>query len=108
MSFLSILKTVAVDVEKGIFAVANVGQAATPIITALDPPAGVLLGLIFNSIVAIEQLVPEKGAGAKKKPLVVGILGANGIQDPAAFGAAIDGLVAALNAVAAASAPAKA
>jgi hypothetical protein len=100
-SFLSILKTVGADLEKGIFIAANAGQAATPIVTALDPPIGVMLGLLCNSILQVEQLVPGAGLGPKKKQLVIDIVGANGIVDPTAFGAAIDGLVATFNALAA-------
>lgn len=107
MSFISILKTIALDLEHGIFIAANVGQAASPIITAIDPAAGIILALVCNSIVQVEQLVNVPGKGPAKKQIVTEIINATypTTPNPAQLSTMIDALVATFNALSAIQTP---
>lgn len=57
------------SVVKGITNVA--GQFGVPVITAINPVAGVITGKILSGIVAAEQAIPAPGTGATKASMVM-------------------------------------
>ena len=75
----------------------------TPVLSVI-PVAGPIITTVIGAISAVEGLVPQSGAGAAKKQAVTTVVNAAapGI-DPAALSTAIDQIVAAFNALAAAT-----
>lgn len=93
MSFLSILKTIGTDVEKGV-------AVATPFISVAASfiPGGSIASTVLSSVVAAEQLVTTPSSGTQKKSIVTSII--NTIHpglNQTTVSNAVDGIVAALN-----------
>jgi hypothetical protein len=94
MSWLSVIGKIFTGVQTATNAIAPVA----PIIEAI-PTVGGIFGVIFNTVVQVESLVPQPGKGADvKKPVATTLINAQvpGL-DQAQLSAAIDSLVAALN-----------
>src|SRR5580658_5056986 len=104
MSFISVIEQIGTDVLKGLGIFAGIAIAAAPIVTTFNPAAGTILGLVANTILQVEQLIPGQGKGAIKKPITTTIVQANlpagSTLTPAQLSAMIDALVAAFNALA--------
>jgi hypothetical protein len=98
MSFLTILKGIGHVLQVGVTDVAPFA----PLIGAV-PVVGPIFTTVFQSIFAVEQIITPANSGAAKKAAAIQLINAvHPGLDPAALGAAIDAVVAALNSVEAA------
>jgi hypothetical protein len=99
MSFLSVLKSIGHGIQVGV----SDASAFSGIIGSI-PVVGAPIDLALNAITAVEKLVPASGNGAAKKTAVTALVNAAtpGI-DPTTLSNAIDAIVAALNALEAAT-----
>lgn len=95
MSFISVLKSIGHVFKTGV----GVADQLAPEIAAI-PVAGAPIVAVLGAITAMEQLIPQSGAGAAKKQAVTTVVNAAspGI-DPATLSTAIDQIVAAFNAI---------
>ena len=100
MSFLSVLKKIETEIEKGL----GLASPFLPLIASVVP-GGALITTIFNGVIMAETLITQPGAGAQKKALVTSLINQlhPGIN-PAVLSPAIDGVVALLNDLSAATA----
>lgn len=100
MSFLSVVKSIGHAITGGV----QVGQQLAPVIGSI-PVFGAEANLVINAIAAIEGLLPQSGLGASKKAAVTAVVAAaHPTIDGPTLSAAIDAMVAALNALQAAAA----
>ncbi len=98
MSFLSILKTGALDVGKALFLAAGVGQQIGPEVTAINPAAGAALSLISGTVILVEGLISRPGKGGVRKQVASQIVAENApTADTAVVSKGIDDMVTTLN-----------
>ncbi len=78
MSFISVIKAIGKDALKvlgvGLTAASAVETASDPIVLALDPAAGAILGLAQKVTASLEQMVTTAQQGSVKQQSAVQIL----------------------------------
>ena len=111
MSFLDVLRGIAQGAEKVLDAVAKIGIAVGPELTAVNPIVGTIASSLGAAVLGAEATITAPKAGAQKKDAVTAeiMLGMSlafqleGKQVPAdlqdQIGTAIDSLIQAVNAL---------
>lgn len=78
MSFISVIKAIGKDALKvlgiGLTAANTIETAAEPIVLALDPAAGAILGKVQQVTASLEQMITTEQQGALKGQTAVQIL----------------------------------